>query len=397
MRRLAGAVALPLLTALSLGSTAPMPGVEPEFVASRGSMAPNLSTGPRGRILLTWLEPTAAGRHALKLAVREAGRWDKPRTVREGGMFFVNWADFASAVESEDGQLIVHWLEKTAAKPYAYHVMLSVSRDGGATWSEPFTAHRDSSATEHGFVAMVPRSGGGAEIAWLDGRAMQGEGRGDMSLRTTAVLGPGRLGEEIALDSRTCECCQVALANTASGLVAAFRDRSQAEIRDIAVVRRVNGRWSEPRVAAADNWEHRACPVNGPALAAEGDQVTLVWYTGAGNDPRVYAVQSTDGAARFAERMRIDEGQTLGRVHALSIGDGATLVAWLDGVSQEEAHWKVRRLDVNGRLGPVQVVATTTRARAAGFARLARAGGAVLFAYTAPGPDGGVRVLRVTP
>ena len=159
--------------------------------------------------------------------------------------------------------------------------------------------------------------------------------------------------------------------------------------------REENGRWSEPRIVSADSWEHRACPVNGPALVADGRRVDLVWFTGAGGENRVWLVRSSDAARTFGARIRIDEGQTLGRVDAEPQGDGSTLVAWLEGSSDQSAEWRVRRVTADGKTGPSRAVATVTRARLAGFPRLARAGGSTYLAYTAPGTDGGIRVVRL--
>jgi hypothetical protein len=38
-----------------------------------------------------------------------------------------------------------------------------------------------------------------------------------------------------------------------------------------------------PRLVHADNWTMPACPVNGPAVAARGNDVVVGWYTAAGD------------------------------------------------------------------------------------------------------------------
>jgi len=365
-----------------------------EFSGPPGSGKPSLAVGQGGRVIVTWLEPATANRHALRFAVRSGGRWSVPATIRESDRFFVNWADFPSLVETVDGQWVVHWLEKTVAKPYAYHVMLAVSRDQGRTWGEPFPAHADRSDTEHGFVSMVPRPGGGVDIVWLDGRNLTGEERGDMTVRTVTLDRQGRLGAELELDPRSCECCQARITRTAGGLVAAYRDRSPGEIRDIAVVRQEQGKWSAPVVPAADGWEHRACPVNGPALVADGNRVTLAWYTAVGDQPRVYVAQSTDGARTFGPRSRVDGGATLGRVDAVPLGGGRTVLAWLESAGAAEAEWRMRMVGPDGRLGATRPVARVERARLAGFPRMAWTGTELLIGITTTGPEGGIRVIR---
>jgi len=365
-----------------------------------GSGEPNLHATPEGEVLLTWLEPVSDGRWALRLAIRESGAWTEPRTVRESDRFFVNWADFPSSVRMEDGTIAVHWLEKVpaASSPYAYHVMLSLSADRGATWSEPIRAHRDDSPTEHGFVSMIPWRGGAA-VVWLDGRAMQGAESEDgghgvsgaMSVRFTTVLPDATLGAEVLLDGRTCECCGTALAAAGDGLVTAYRDRSETEIRDIAVVRGAGETWTEPALVAAQGWEIPGCPVNGPQLSADGAAVAAAWYTGAGNEPQVYVAFSNDGGASFGTAVRVDEGAPLGRVDIERLADGSAIVTWLEA-SGDEPRIVARRVHADGTLEPALLVARTSGERASGFPRMVRAGDELVFAWTAPGEDGGVRV-----
>jgi hypothetical protein len=360
-----------------------------EFSGVPGSAAPNLARAADGTAVLTWLEPVAGRRHALRVARRADGRWSAPRTIAESDSFFVNWADFPSLVALGDGAWIAHWLARVPGGVYAYHVRLAVSRDQGVTWSAPLVVHADASTQEHGFVALVPWDDTTAAAVWLDGREMRladaaAEAEGDMTLRFRTVTSSGTLGPEALLDARTCECCQTALARTATGLVAAYRDRSPEEIRDIHVVRYAGGQWTAPAPVARDGWHYPGCPVNGPALAAAGDTVAIAWYTAAGDAPRVFAAFSTDGGASWGAPQRVDEGRPLGRVDIELAGDGA-LVSWIES-GQGQAEVRARRVPRRG--GPERSwrVAESADARSSGFPRLLRVGNEVLFAWT--GPDG---------
>ena len=77
------------------------------------------------------------------------------------------------------------------------------------------------------------------------------------SVRLAAWIGP-----EERVDGRVCDCCQTALVRTPRGLLTAFRDRSEDEVRDIAVARFENGTWSASQVVAPDGWKIDGCPVN---------------------------------------------------------------------------------------------------------------------------------------
>ena len=368
-----------------------------EFSGPPGSGEPNLFATSDGRVLLSWHEPTQGGGSALRMAVRQTGTWSEPKTIAANRDFFVNWADFPSLVELQDGTLLVHWLEKTAESPYAYHVMLSRSSDGGTTWSDPVSPHRDLSPTEHGFVSMVPQPGGGAALLWLDGRAMagggegsDGHGTGDMSLRFTTVAADGTLGEETLLDDRTCECCQTAMVRTDAGhLIAAYRDRSDGEIRDIAVSRFADGTWSEPYHVGDDNWHFTACPVNGPALAASGNTVAVAWFSAPDGDNRTTVAFSRDGALSFGDPIRVDDGNPLGRVDLELPSDDVALVSWLERIG-DEAEVRARRVAASGDMGDSWTVTRTSQARRSGFPRMVLTGDEVVFAWT--DVDVGVRV-----
>ncbi len=373
-----------------------------EFSAPKGSKAQNLYATADGRVVLTWHEPLSDGGNALKLAIRQrGGRWSEPRTVSRGDSFFVNWADFPSLTELPSGGWLVHWLQRTAPTSYAYHVKLAISGDQGATWSSPFSPHRDVSATEHGFVSMVPWKDGAA-LVWLDGRQMtagegtdHGMGRGAMTIRFTTLDAAGKLGEEMLLDARTCECCQTALVRTASGLVAAYRDRSETELRNIAITRFAGGSWSEPKPVHDDGWHYPGCPVNGPSLSAVGDTVAIAWFTAPGEQRRVAVAFSTDGGATFGPPIQVDGGQPVGRVDVELLSGESLLVSWLEA-TRDGAEIRARQVDRSGRMGRPWVVTRTSEQRSSGFPRMVRVGDQMVFAWTEPA-DGGVRVAVAKP
>jgi BNR repeat-like domain len=372
------------------------PPVPLDWSGPPGSGKPFLTRASGNKLLLTWFEPRPGKRHALRLAIRSGLTWSEPRTVAESDRFFVNWADFPSVVETDRGMLVVHWLEKTAEKAYAYHVRLSTSRDQGRSWSAPITAHADRSPTEHGFVAMVPTRDGGAAVTWLDGGAMT-DSAGTMSVRSATLRADGTMYNEQVIDRRTCECCQVAMTRTASGLIAAYRERSDTEVRDIAVARELGGRWSAPSIVAHDNWVWKACPVNGPSIAAVNNNVGVAWFTAANAEPRAKVAFSTDGGVTFGQPTVIDEGNPLGRVHLQLAQPASALVVWLEAKG-ETAFWMVRRVTFAGGSGPSKIVAETSRARDGGFARTAVLGDDLFVAWTDQGgksDSSQVRVARI--
>jgi hypothetical protein len=392
-------VILPVLGACTGGddaSSAELGEVrEIDSPAPAGSGEPNLAVGPDGGVYLTWIERLAEGGHALRFAVLEGDRWTAPRTIATGDDWFVNWADFPSLAALPDGRLAAHWLQKSGAGTYAYDVRIALSADGGATWSAPLTPHRDGTQTEHGFASMWAAAGDSVGAVWLDGRRFTADGHdaaNEMMLMHTRIAADGTAAAEHPLDERICDCCQTSVAMTSAGPLVVYRDRSPEEIRDIYVVRQVDGAWTAPQPVHADGWEIAACPVNGPFASAEGDRVVVAWFTAAQDQPRVNVAFSDDAGATFGSPVRVDGGAALGRVAAQLLPDGGALVSWLEGDGADGARIQVRRVASDGGLGTVRTVAESAGARASGFPRMARAGDRVVFAWTLPGETPQVRV-----
>ncbi|MEX0914635.1 MAG: sialidase family protein, partial [Wenzhouxiangellaceae bacterium] len=246
--------------------------------AGAGALAPSLAEMPDDAgVVMSWLEKHGDG-HTLKFSVFTEGVFSDPSEIARGRNWFANWADTPGIHVRSDGTWLAHWLAKSADSTYAYDVRLAHSTDIGASWSTPQTPHTDDTPTEHGFVSYFAAGDGRTGMLWLDGRqtvTAQGDGHdhaGSMTLRTATIAADGSVGPDRALDERVCDCCQTASARTALGPIVAYRDRSEDEIRDIAVVRRTADGWTEPRLVHADGWKIGGCPVNGPSLIARDQQ-----------------------------------------------------------------------------------------------------------------------------
>lgn len=343
--------------------------------AGAGAMAPNLSSGRDGT-LLTWLEPAEDG-HVLRLAELRAERWGEPQTIARGGDFFANWADLPMAVEAADGTRFAHWLEKLGDDTYAYGAALARSDDGGQSWRRRGLLHDDDSPTEHGFVSYTTEEDGAVRAFWLDGRAMLDGG--GMQLRTARLGDAGPSVSEL-LDERVCECCSTDAARTENGPVVVYRDRSETEVRDIGIIRATTDGWSEPTLVHTDGWRIEGCPVNGPAVAADGQRVAVAWFSAPDARARALVAFSNDGGATFAEPVPVDEAQPLGRVDLVLDRDGAALVSWL-GSSADGAEIRWRRVAADGTRGPLRATASTSAGRSAGVPRMVLHDGQLLVAW----------------
>jgi hypothetical protein len=387
----------------SFGTAAQPPGPVQELalVAGTPSGQPQLAVGADGRVVLSWLEKIGEpSNYAFKFAVREGDRWSAPRTIVQRDSFFVNWADVPSVFPMRAGGLVAHWLQKNGQNTYAYDVRLSVSDKDTARWGSDRTPYTDVSQTEHGFATFFDWPGDGTGVVWLDGREMTGGGghdghaAGAMTLRAARVTPDGTVSDEAKIDGRVCECCPTAAVGTARGALVAYRDRSETEVRDIAVMRLEEGKWHGPTYVHADNWQINACPVNGPALTAVGDRVALAWFTAQADTPRAMVAFSSDGGKTFGKPVRVDDAQTLGRVDAVMLEDGRAVVSWLEfmpGASE----FRARIVSPDGTREPAFRITASTADRQAGYPRMVRQGKELFFAWTSPRPTPQVKTAVV--
>lgn len=366
--------------------------------AAAGSRSPNLASMSDGRVILSWLEPAGGDRFALRFAMFKDGRFGAAQPITTSDSMFVNAADIPGVCSLGGNDLVAWWLERHG-EARGHDVRVARSEDAGRTWGRAITPHHDRTPTDHGFVSVLPAADK-AMLLWLDGRKTEGHTEddpgptADMTLRTALMDRSGALSAEAEIDGRTCDCCPTTAVMTTRGPLVAWRDRSPAEVRDIAVAREDGGVWSVPHMAHADGWKIDGCPVNGPSIDARGPRVALVWYTAAADSPRVWIAFSDDDGDRFGAPVRIDRGRATGRVACALLDDGSALAVWLESAGGEGVLLS-RRIGPDGKLDAVSTVAHTAAPRRSGFPRLARSGNSVLAAWTQPGDQSQVKVARL--
>lgn len=367
------------------------------------SLAPHLAITPGGNAVLSWLEPTGADGHAVSFSVLRENSWSSPTSVAQSDNWFVNYADFPSVVPITENHWAAHWLTRQPGGDYAYDIAMSISADGGVTWATPFTPHDDGTLTEHGFVTIF-RWSDAMGMVWLDGRNTSPDvtssaspaADSDASMPATNDAGGMALryarldfqGQEIAggiLDERVCDCCQTDVAMTSEGPIVSYRDRSPTEIRDISVVRHVDGGWSEPVTISDDQWQIAACPVNGPAVAAEGANVIVAWYAAPESQSRVKVAWSSDAGQTFSAPLVIEDGSVSGRVDVALIDTQTAVVSWVGRTEDGVAQVRMRDIGINGNDGPVRVVAEGDFSRGTGFPQMINTGSQLVFAWPEAG------------
>ena len=309
--------------------------------------------------------------------------WSEPNLIAAGNNWFVNWADFPVIASDGNNNLIAHFLEKSDTAKFTYDVKLTTSADKGKLWSSPQILHDDGKKAEHGFVSMIPFKEN-YFVSWLDGRnaaAVEGAGHeghhGEMTLRGAILNKNGSKANEWELDKRVCDCCQTSAAITDNGPIVVYRDRSDDEIRDISIIRMINGQWTEPKTIFPDNWKISGCPVNGPGAVAFGNNLAIAWFSMQENKGKVKIVFSEDGGATFKNPVIVDEGKPIGRVDIVMLDEKTALVSWMEG-----ADIKVVKVHADGRKEKSITIALSSESRSAGFPQMTKSGNKIFFAWS---------------
>ncbi len=353
------------------------------------SATPYLFTDKNNITYLSWTEKTDST-NLFKYAKLGSGTWSAPALITTGKTWFVNWADYPMIAADGGGNLLAHVLNKSGDGTYAYDVKMYSSNNGGTSWDHSFVIHDDGKQAEHGFVSLVPY-GENLFVAWLDGRntvmemeatagnhqGHDGHGQGAMSLRGAIIDYQGNKINEWELDNKTCDCCQTSAAITDNGPVVVYRDRSDEEVRDMSIVRRVNGEWTEPKTIFADNWKVAGCPVNGPRADAVGNSLTVAWFGLVREEAQVKVIFSNNGGETFDDPIQIDEGKAIGRVDVVMLDKDNAMVSWMEGTD-------IKAVQVNryGSKGTPIVVATSSESRSSGFPQMTKSGNKLIFAWT---------------
>lgn len=353
--------------------------------ASAASAEPYLFTDAQGRVYLSWIEKEDA-KSQLKFSMLQEGAWSTPKLIAEGDDWFVNWADFPMLATDGNQKMIAHFLQKSGKSTYAYDVMMVSSSDLGNTWTKRGILHDDGKQAEHGFVSICPYQQG-FFISWLDGRNTAGENEeghgghdghhGQMTLRAAILGSDGKKLKEWELDNRVCDCCQTSAAITANGPVVVYRDRSEDEIRDISIVRWVGDRWSDPVTVYKDNWKIDGCPVNGPQVSAQGNNLAVAWFSSPDKKSAVHVAFSSDAGVSFAKPVRIDESKSIGRVDVSMLDDSTAMVSWMEG-----SQIKAVKVNANGSKQSPITIASSSESRSSGFPQMTKAGNRLIFAWT---------------
>ena len=332
-------------------------------------------------LLMSWIQ-NKDSIVSLKYSKFNGINWTAPTEIISGSDWFVNWADFP-AIADNNGSILTNILKKSAEGTYTYDIHLQLYSKQKNTWKNNILLNQDGIKSEHGFVSMLPYNNDSFFVTWLDGRTLVGVPKENeqMTLRAAFIDAEGEISNDILLDDKTCECCNTAATMTANGPVVAYRDRSDTEIRDISIVRFVNGNWTAPKNVYQDHWEIPGCPVNGPAIDSFNDAVALAWFTAENDNPRIQVSFSENQGETFGLQYRVDNGNAIGRVDVVMIDQNNAVVSWMepDGI---DTLIQILKVSSNGEKNMPITITKTRSERSSGFPQLEVVGDKLYVAWT---------------
>lgn len=286
-RRLRHAAAA--LLSVAIAATSPIADAAPVGKAHRAtvSLATGAAADPQGKDLD---RGARRDRQALPAAHRRRRRdWRAAHCPDIGGDTVAVSGDSRPKIAfAPDGRDAAIAWTRPLARPYTGAVRMLRSRDGGRSWSQPFTVHADRQITAHRFEAIAFDAAGNLHAWWVDKRDVEGTREPGASVfRSVAVAGAPAFGPDTRVARRSCECCRIALVPDTGddgrpGVAALWRHVFEGSERDHAFAGAGIELGQPVQVVRAtiDRWRIEACPHHGPGLArAAGVGYHAVWFT----------------------------------------------------------------------------------------------------------------------
>jgi hypothetical protein len=359
-----------------------------ELGAQKGANGVQLTVSKRGA-LASWIESDEEP--TLKFAERTSTGWSPAVKVASGEDWFITEADTPSVLRLSNGTLVGDWMQSSSDEFEASNLRLVYSKDNGKTWSKSFLPHHDGTITQHAFATLFELANGNLGLVWLDGRlTVKDREHGPMTLRYAAYNATWTQMSDRAIDAKVCDCCTMSVAMTTDGPIAIYRNRTDDEIRDIYVTRYEKGAWTAGTPVHDDGWQIHACPVNGPAIAAQGNNVAAAWFTAKNDQGQSWAAFSKDGGRTWGQPIRLDDAGSMGKVEIEMLDDGGAVASWIEFANQRST-FRVRRVDASGaKSAPIIVAGAAGTGRVGGVPRMVRSGNELVFAWVDTPENGGI-------
>lgn len=359
---------------------------------------PAAAPGRDGTVYVAWVEHRGAQADVwLSHFDPDERPLGRPARVNPNAGEATSWhGDPPTLTVAPDGTVYIGWTARDERAAQASTLYLSASRDGGRSFGPPSKVNDDEKPCVHGMHSLAVSGDGRVYVTWLDERDIERKeadpstAPSHMHTESNRVVyfassadGGRTFSPNRRVAAEACPCCKTSLAVGGDGRVyLAWRQVLPGNFRHIAVASTNDGgqSFSPPAIVSDDRWEIQGCPVSGPALAAAGGSLRVLWYTaGEAGRPGLYWSESSDGGRTFGPRQTLAE--TGGRgTPALLKGAGGGFIAVWEG--SEGATPVTLMAGLNGDGRPTE---PSTLASGGALPAAAEAGGQVFVAYIGGG------------
>lgn len=212
------------------------------------------------------------------------GRLARPRLL-----FKKNGDMVATFSFNQQAKLVSESGDAKQGRPKDLQVYVTESKDGGKTWTEPKSVHRDPQpGIIRGFYDATLMANDELAVVYLKDIPNKPHER-DLRLVTSSN---GTFSEERVIDPFVCDCCNLGLLTDEKGHLNVYYRENADNIRDISkMVSADNGvTWSAPGTVYPDNWKVNACPHTGPSALRYGKTNLITYYSGVEGKPGVRLV-----------------------------------------------------------------------------------------------------------
>ncbi len=343
-----------------------------------------LYTDPDGLLYISWVESNKETKEMqFYYSKLNNNSWSPAKKVGGGDNWMVHWAALPSII-ADGKNIAAQYTVKSAAGGYSSDIKLTFSDNDGQQFNQTITANIEGTPGENSMTSLLPMGNGDIFATWLDARnfkKVDGKMSGGTSLRAAIYNSKGESKQTWELDELTCDCCSTSAAISKYGPIVVYRDRTPEEIRNISIVRQVDGKWTKPVNIHNDGWKIAGCPVNGPAISANKEDVAVAWFTLEDNVPTVNLKISDTAGKTFGDLIEVASGNTHSRVDIELLKSGDVVVSWL-AVGEKTTQLMLAKYNNKGQLVDKLAVAEGKNSRRNGMPVIASHGNTVYMTWT---------------
>ena len=338
--------AIALTTILATFATAQTHDHSSMNTSADGQFNPYVASDNQGGFYLAYVERKGGFSNVMLQHSSQSGGFSAPVRVNsrasDGAVRNENPPKIAVGPDSE---VYVVWASER--ERWKGNIRFARSMNGGKTFEPAIDLNSDAAQRpiSRAFQSIAVDAKGRLFIVWIDERNKTATDRGAEIWMSTSIDQGKTFSRDRKILSNVCECCRPTIAVDSAGRIyVSYRvvPSTGPMLRDIAVARSDDGGVTfRPFLVNRDGWEVNACPIAGATMTIDAiDRIHVVWFTQAGDTPRLYLASSSDHGVSFTKPGAFDPAQKLAKhAHVVAGSGNRLLVAWDDMNTSSLVKW----------------------------------------------------------